>query len=101
MIVGGARVCRGAWRYAPLPQREVGNLALLRRSRNHRVAVINSKRHRRLCRHAVASQQQRSRIAVAYTGNHSPFDRLRANGRGAAAQQRTNSHGPTTTAKLA
>ena len=32
--LGGARVCRGAWRYAPLPQREVGNLALLRRSRN-------------------------------------------------------------------
>ncbi len=40
----GARVCRGAWRDAPLPQREVGNLALLRRSRNHRVAVIHSKR---------------------------------------------------------
>ncbi len=33
VIFGGARVCRGAWRYAPLPQREVGNLALLRRSR--------------------------------------------------------------------
>ena len=32
--LGGARVCRGAWRYAPLPQREVGNLALQRRSRD-------------------------------------------------------------------
>ena len=31
--LGGAWVCRGAWRYAPLPQREVGNLALRRRSR--------------------------------------------------------------------
>ena len=37
--LGGARVCRGAWRYAPLPQREVGNLALLRRSRIRRAAA--------------------------------------------------------------
>ena len=38
--LGGARVCRGAWRYAPLPQREVGNLAPLRRSRICRAAAF-------------------------------------------------------------
>ncbi len=43
VIAGGARVCRGAWRYAPLPQREVDNLALQRRSRIFsRVAAIQA-----------------------------------------------------------
>ena len=42
--LGGARVCRGAWRYAPLPQREAGSLAF--------------------CRHAVANPLHRSRIGA-------------------------------------
>ena len=40
--LGGARVCRGAWRYAPLPQREAGSLALQRRSR-----ICAAQRHSR------------------------------------------------------
>ena len=74
--LGGARVCRGAWRYAPLPQREVGNLALQRRSRFCRVAALHVvegakplhlQRRRRICRHAMAiraAQPQSNAVAT-------------------------------------